>query len=257
MSGVPLATKYSAETYDQALSNLIERSKREDDGEPIKYDAAAIGMDASTVSVCLKFLGDIGLLDVPKAGNYIIPEDVFNYRTKMGEVREEAKQEVAERLEEYPLYEEAIFMVGLEDYVLDDLAEDVAGTAAVAADQDEVSDVKRSLNILAELGFLEVDEEGRVRAPGESEAEPEEPPGEEPQEDEESAVDTDEAGEEAAVDGGAAAEQDAGGPAPPAPQAPASLAVDLDISMDVTDMDPEEVEAKLEVIDNVLGKNEE
>lgn len=258
MSDVPLANKYSAETYDQALSNLVERWKQEGKEGSIKYDEAAIGMDKSTVSVALKFLGEIGLLEVPKAGNYIVPEEVFNYRTKMGGVKMDAMRQVESRLDEYPLYKETKFMLGLNDFVLDELAKEVSGSASVAASQDELSDVKRSLNILNVLGFLEIDEEGGVSIPDDLEGDthtdpPEKNTGSEigpdtESEDTEKAADT---GGEVTVqqspDGGTIAR----------PESITSLTIDMDISMDVTEMDTDEVREKLEIVHDILGQNEE
>lgn len=257
MSDVPLAHKYSAETYDKALSNLVERWNQEGDGSPIKYDEAAIGMDKSTVSTALKFLGEIGLLEVPKAGSYIVPEDVLNYRTKMGAVRDQAKRDVAERLDDYPLYKEAKFMIGLDDFELDELAENVSGSASVAASQDELRDVNRSLNILIELGFLEVDEEGHVSVPddlgGGAESAEEEvgPDIEEGQAAAEAETEADGAGT------GAAARQATAGGAAVGPEIVTGLTVEMDISMDVTEMETQEVKDKLEVINKILGQNEE
>lgn len=257
MSSVPLAHKYSPETYDQALLNLVERWKQEGGEDPIKYDEAAVGMDKSTVSVTLKFLGEIGLLDVPKAGNYIVPDEVLNYKTKMGDVKRGAKQEVAARLDDYPLYKETKFMLGLSDspVTLDELAEDVSGTAAVAAEQDELSDVKRSLRVLSELEFLEIDEEGVVTIPAglEGESQPESP-----EEGGDAGADAEKEAEgsemsvqgpdrapfqQPAVDG--AAIVDAGA---------AVLTVEMDISMDVTDMGPDEIREKVEAVNGALGE---
>lgn len=251
MSSVPLAHKYSAETYDQALSNLVERWKQEGSEDPIKYDEAAVGMDKSTVSVALKFLGEIGLLEVPKAGSYIVPDDVLDFKTKMGDVEKSAKREVAARLDDYPLYKETKFMLGLNDspVTLDELAENVSGTAAVAAEKGELSDVKRSLRILAELGFLEIDEEGVVTIPTGLETD-----SDSESESVEDGVDSGEEAQErpAGSDDGAAAE-------PPLPDgssagqvATPGLTVDMDISMDVTDMGPDEIREKLEAINGAL-----
>lgn len=256
MSEVPLAHKYSAETYERSLSNLVERWEQEGDGNPIKYDEAAIGMDKSTVSVALKYLGEIGVLEVPKAGSYVVPEDVVGYWTKMGEVKKQAKLDVADRLEDYPLYKEAKFMLSLDDFVLEDLAEDVAGSASVAASKDEVRDVKRSLNILAGLGFLEIDDEGHVSVPADladtSEGVPEEDEAPEPKQN----VDEPQA-EADGVGGGGAVSQDTATAQNSPAEVVTGLSVDMDISMDVTEMETQEVRDKLEVINDIIGQNEE
>lgn len=259
MSDVPLAQKYSAKTFDRALSNLLERWKQ-GGGEPVKYDEAAVGMDKSTVSVCLKYLGEIGLLEIPKAGSYTVPDDVLNYRTKMGEVRKEAKREVADRLEDYPLYSEAKFMLGLEDFVLDELAEDVSGSAAVAASHDELRDVKRSLNVLAELGFLDVDEEGHVSVPADLDGGVGEPGTGDAADHETDEGAAPESGAEAADGGTTPGPQPAEGvsvPSAPVTGDGISLTMDLDITMDVTEMETGEVRKKLEVIHGVIRQDEE
>lgn len=257
MSEVPLAHKYSAETYDQALSNLIERWKQGDSDEPVKYKDAAIGVDKSTVSVALKFLGEIGFLEVPKAGSYIVPEEVLKYRTMMGDVKRNAKQEVESRLDEYPLYSESKFMLGLNEYTLDELAEDVSGSAEIAATQDELSDVKRSLRILAKLGFFEIDEEGKVSVPDDM---ADEAPAESPEEgtDPETDTSTESEGTEqdTDVDDKVVARQHPNGGTSTGPERVTSLVVDMDLSMDVTEMGKDEIREKLEVINDIFDQNE-
>lgn len=256
MSNVPLAHKYSAETYAQSLSNLVERWKQEGGEDPIKYDEAAVGMDKSTVSVALKFLGEIGLLEVPKAGSYIVPEDVLDYWTKMGEVKRGAKQDVAGRLDDYPLYKETKFMLGLkEDFSLDELAEDVSGSAAVAAEQGELTDVKRSLKVLAELELLEIDEDGIVSLPVDLEAgfQPETPQeGTDPETD--TGTDGVEPEQDAEAGDGVSAQQPLPDGASAGHAGAAALTVDMDISMDVTDMGADEIREKLEAINGALGQ---
>jgi hypothetical protein len=161
MSEVALAHKYSSETYEKALSNVVDRWEQGGDN-PVKYDEAAIGMDTSTVSTSLKFLAEIGLLDAPKAGRYNVPEMVVKYRNKFGEVQQEAKKDVESMISDYPVYDEAKFLLEREQYTLDELAEAIAGSSRIAANKDELGDVKRSLKILAELDFLEMGEEGGV-----------------------------------------------------------------------------------------------
>jgi hypothetical protein len=259
MSEVPLAHKYSAQTYDDALSNLVERWKQRNDSGPVKYKQAAIGMDESTVSVALKFLGEIGLLEVPKAGSYVVPDDVVDYKTKMGEVKLEAKRDIAERLKGYVLYEEALFMLGLDEFDIEELAESLSGSSSVAAEKDELSDVKRSLNILAELGFLQIDDEGSVTAPVELDGASESGEQEELDADnEEDAMSADEKAEQATNSVGTAT--DIGQSTDVAPSVVSGgstrLSVDMDISMDVTEMETQEVRDKLEVIEDILGENE-
>lgn len=270
MSDVPLAIKYSADTYDKALSNVVKRWLRKGDGESVKYDEAAIGMDESTVSTSLKFLGEIGILEVPKAGHYIVPDEVVDYRNKMGEVKREAKLRVEHRLEEYPLYEETKFILEMErDYQLDELAEEVSGSAAVAASQDELVNVKRSLNILERLGFLEIDDEGYVSIPDDLKRDSEtgshkEDAGSEADPATESEIDEETNGH--GNEGTARQVPNGGTVAPPRsakvgtidrPDGVTRFVVDVDISMDVTEMETDEVREKLEAINNSLGCDEE
>lgn len=254
MAETALATKYSPETFDRALSNLVERWKEEGGDAPIKYDAAAVKMDKSTASTALKYLGDIGLLEAPKAGSYVVPKEVLDYRTKMGEVKAKAKRKVATRVDEYPLYKESKFMLRLDDYTVDDLAKEVSGSETVAAEEGDLRDVKRSIGVLAELELLEIDEEGFVSIPADldGEAQDEQP--------DERGGDTEDDEAE-----GVSEERPTGTSPPPSPQPPsrevdtvvhtgdAVLAVELDISMDVTDMEANEIKAKLEAIDGVLS----
>ncbi len=229
-------------------------------------------MDESTTSVALKYLGEIGLLDVPKAGFYEVPDEVLRYKDKVGDVKREAKQEVVSHLEEYPLYKETMYLLELKhnEREFDGLVEAVAGSASVAASQDEVGDVERSLNILDVLGFLEIDEEGRVSIPEDLENEP---VADEPEDDTSSENDAsledytsseaDQGSEPEPAEGAAeptgrtVAQQTPDGGAVAVQGGVTGINVEMDISMDVTEMEAEEVEQKLEAIHGVFGQNEE
>lgn len=257
MSEVPLARKYSAGTYDKALSNVVNRWVQNNGEGPVKYDEAAIGMDKSTVSVALKYLAQIGLLESPKAGSYNVPDEVVDYENKIGQVQEQAKRAVKERIGNYPLYSEAIFYLNVDDFTLDELVEDVAGSSEVAASQDEVADVKRSLKILAELEFLKIGEDGAVSVPddlrGESDTNGDQLP--EQSSDEEQADTKEE--HSTPENGGAQAKQDGGAPASSADgHVQSQLVSDVDVSIDATEMGAEDLRKKLEIIDDVLGRDE-
>lgn len=165
MSDVTLAHEYSAETYNKALDNLVSRWEQEKEGNPIKYDKAAIGMAKSTVSTTLKFLAEIGLLDSPKAGYYKVPENVVKYKNNVGNAQRQSKQKVAEMIGDYPVYDEATFLVGRGEFTLNEMTDEIAGMSNIAASSDEIQNVRRSIEILAELGFLQLDEEDQVSVP--------------------------------------------------------------------------------------------
>lgn len=138
------------------------------------------------------------------------------------------------------------------------MVEEVAGSSEVAASKDEVSDVKRSLKILAELGFLEIDEEGNVSIPaglkdGDDGAKSSPDGQSQDSEDGEEQVDrpltefNEENGEPQETVERVRSQS----------MSQSRLAVDVDISMDVTEMKTNEVKEKLETINDVLGEHEE
>jgi hypothetical protein len=163
----------------------------------------------------------------------------------MGTVKTEAKQDVARRLMDYPLYKETEFMLGVNEFTLEELTKEVSGSATVAASQDELPDVERSLAILETLGFLVIDDEGRVSMPDElkDDIHSGEPGAGTTPEDE---------GEVA--DGGtvAAAPQEPESVTVAGAENATTLAIDLDITMDVTEMETEEIQEKLEGIHGAL-----
>ena len=258
MSEVALAHKYSSEIYEKALSNVIDRWEQDGD-DPVKYDEAAIGMDTSTVSVALKFLAEIGLLDASKAGHYNVPETVVKYRNMFGEVQQEAKKDVEMKISDYPVYDEAKFLLEREKYTLDELTEDIAGSSRIAANKDELGDVKRSLKILAELDFLEMGENGDVSLHDDLSTEENEVPNRNQKPEEEF-------DEEAETASSEFEDENAEIQLRPEPKASEQketritaepkLISNIDISIDLAKIESDELREKLGIIRDVLGHDE-
>lgn len=239
MADISLATKYSSETYEKALKNIVRVAEKKDENNTIKYSEAAIGMDDSTASVSLKYLAEIGLLESPKAGHYEVPEEVIKYRNGLPAVQERSKKNVESRLREYPLYDETVFLLDSKEYSLEDLAEEVGGRPSITASKDELGDIKRSLKIISELGFLQINEDGKVSTVVESEKEIDS----EESENKELDSTTEDSKETSKKSQEKTSSQD--------------LGIELDVKMDVTEMTVEEIQNKMKTIQEVIKDEEE
>jgi hypothetical protein len=156
MSEIPLpASGVSARLHYRSLHDLVDRY--ESDDEPVHYERAAINVNASDCSRCLKFFGDIGLLNVEKQGVYIPPTYLINFFNKVGTTKEEAKQELFDQLDEYEVFSELIFQGERDDYGVEELAKSVAGQ--VGADEDEVNQIETFIEILNHLDLISIDDE--------------------------------------------------------------------------------------------------
>lgn len=258
MSDIPLANSYSPSTYDESLNNLTTRWQEKSDEGPVKYDQAALTLDASTVSTALKYLGDIGLIDSPKAGYYEVPDEVIDYRTKLGEVKADAKRQVVDRISGYPVYEESKIRVKIDEIKIEELAEAVGGSAQVSASESDLKKIERSIKILAEFGLFNIDEEGMVSLPDSTE----------PDSSEESTTDTDEAknqngnqttnieeqSESTNSDVSSKTQDHSTNSNTPPPTNPE---INIEVSLELTDMDPDEAREKVDILNSLLTEHEQ
>jgi hypothetical protein len=161
MSDITLASRYSAENYPLALENLAKRYNRTDSDDAINYSELGFGdLSEDQASKALRFFADIGLLNNPKGANYIPPEAVINWKLKVGETAERGKQEVFECLQDYNVFSELVFILEEGDEELSKLAEQVGGMVGI--DEDELSDMEKTIEVFASCGFFDISEDKTV-----------------------------------------------------------------------------------------------
>lgn len=248
MSGVILAERYSPGNYPGALNNLVKRYQR--DTQPVHYTEAGFGeVSEDQASTALRFFAEIGLLENPKGANYVPPESVVTWQRKMGPIAEEAKEEVRNLLTEYEVFEETLFVLEDGEQKLESLAEQVGGLVGI--DEDELTDMKRTLRVFVELGFLEIDAENVVSLPDSIDEEgDEEEHVEGPiEQEEESTTTPEEPSEQVKQDSDGAVEQIGR-------SGDVNLNVDLDISLNATEMDPDDLERKVNAIRKIASYDE-
>lgn len=156
-------TRFSAETHLEALEGLVQRYEHEN--SPIHYKKAAIDINESTCSSCLRYFGDIGLIHVEKQGVYVPSDPVIDFFTKVGQARENAVQDINELLKDDPVFSEVTFHIDEDEAELEDLAQKVAGTLEI--NRDDIGQLKRAIEIYAELEILTIDEDDKVTLPDE------------------------------------------------------------------------------------------
>lgn len=153
MSDVPLPLdRFSSETYLTVLEDLVNRYVQ--DEEPVHYKKAAINLNESTCSSCLKYFSDIGLIEAEKAGVYTPLKPVIDYFRKVGDSKEDAKAEIREILEEYDVFSEVVFLAETGEFDLNTLSNKVAGQLDI--DKDDVSSISKVIKIFSCFEFIEI-----------------------------------------------------------------------------------------------------
>jgi hypothetical protein len=251
MDEIPLASRYSADNYPIALENLVRRYKSEN--EPVHYSKAQTDeLSKDQAQSALKFFGDIELIEVPKQGEYVPPEHIITWIDSIeGPAKREAQQKSLESLQEYEIYKEARFSLSDGNKATDQLVREIGGR--IGASKDDLSDIENTIEVLGHLGFLDIDEEGEVSLPDEREVDMDEEDSERDitkavtevndsseQESEPVEIDRD----DAQIDGEGQALGNSG------------YNYEISVSIDATEMSVDDLEAKLDLIEDKLGTND-
>lgn len=230
MGEVMLPRSYSGEMHQKALDNLVKRYK--ETSEPVYYKKAAINMDDSTASKCLKFLWECGLLDRDKQAYYVPPSCLIDFVRGIGPTAEQGKEDVVERLKEDEIFNEVDILVRTNNLEKSSLAKNVAGQVGV--DKDDIDRVERYIEIFIELEILEVSDEGEIEpnyGKSNREATGENKDAEKPEEKPSAAAENTEEAYQTRSE---------------------SHRINLDVTMDITEMDKEEIEEKLALVNEEL-----
>lgn len=252
MSDITLATRYAAENYPGALNNLAKRYRRKEDGEAIHYSELGFGdVSEEQAKVVLRFFADIDLLDNPKGANYIPPESLIDWQLKMGDVSEKGKKQVHDKLMEYGVFNETVFILEEGDEKLSDLAEQVGGMVGI--DEDELSEMEKTIEVFVECGFLDIDDENVVSLPEDmQDGSPDSP------DDTTSNASTDVSNvENSSSHSSPQSQTDSDSEARSVSATVDSnhkhLTTDLELSIDATEMEPQDLKEKLQIIEEVVG----
>jgi len=257
MSEVPLAPRYAAKNYPIALKNLSKRCQKKDEGEEVHYSELAFGeLSEEQAKVALRFFSQAGLIENTTGANYIPPKEVVTWQIKIGEQSDAAKKEVRELLNEYDVFSEMMFVLNEGEMDLSELAEQVGGMVGI--DEDEVSKMEKTIEVFSEMEFVEVNEDGTVSSIENTESEKAES----------TKIDGQESdagnGDSLSVGGAELDKPDASGTTHDSRnddgsknEAPQDLTVNLDVSINATEMDPDDLEEKLEVIRQSIGHDGE
>jgi len=150
--------RFTAGTHIEALEGLVDRYEHEQ--KPIHYKKASTDISDSTLSSCLRFFNEIGLINAKKQGIYIPSSEIIDFFTKIGESRINAVREIRSTLDEYTLFNEVTFHGKDNGIQIEELAEKTAGTLDLK--KDKVSNVQKAIQIFEELEAIEIDEENVV-----------------------------------------------------------------------------------------------
>jgi predicted ATP-dependent endonuclease of OLD family len=159
MSDIPLPLdRFSADTYLTALENLVERYVQVE--EPVHYKKAAISLNKSTCSSCLKFFSEIGVIEAEKAGVYVPSKPVIDYFRKIGDSKKRAQKDIKSILDDYEVFSEALFLTETGEFDLEGLSVKVAGQLDI--DKNNLGSVSTAIEIFELFGYLEISENGEI-----------------------------------------------------------------------------------------------
>lgn len=156
--------RFSAETHIDSLEGLVNRYEHE--GEPIHYKKAATKVNKSTSSSCLRYFNDIGLIEAEKQGIYVPSSAVIDYFTKVGRAKESANEDIKSKLNDDSLFSEISFHLDDGGIEKNELATRAAGHLEI--NKDDIPRVERAIEIFVELNSLDIDEDGIVTLPADS-----------------------------------------------------------------------------------------
>lgn len=238
MSEVLLASRNSPESYPKSLHNLSKRYNANGEEEAIHYTEVGFGdISKHQAQDALRFFAKVGLVENTKNANYLPTQPVADWQLKMGDKEEEAKKQVYELLEEYEVFKETVFVLQEGSQEIDSLVEEVGGLVGI--DKDEKSDLKKTIKIFAEMGFL-TNEEGEIgledmdtdssREPDSSESSPKRT----------QTISSD---------------QDNENPVPRRKESEA-YSRNIEIQVDATELETDELRSKLEIIEEFLDDEE-
>lgn len=161
MSEVALATPYAPGNYRKGLNNLVKRYEK-DDTEIHYKDVSFNELSEDQARAALKFFGDIELIDITKRGHYRPPDEVVTWISSVdGPIKKEAKEKVEKRLSEYEVYDWIKFLLEDSERELESLVTDIGGNIGVS--EDDLSRLKRTIEVFAAIEFLEIDDENNVK----------------------------------------------------------------------------------------------
>lgn len=264
MSDVELATRYAAENYPLALNNLAKRYRNSETGEPIHYSELGFGeISDQQAKAALRFFADIELIENPKGANYTPSQSVIDWQLKMGETSKEGKRQVYETLQDYEVFDELNFVLQESEGTSEQLAEQVGGMVGI--DEDELSDMKKTIGVFIECGFFKLDSEGKVGIADDlreneeaEEVKTKDTVAQQPPEKSTSAPSPSVAEQSpGAVDDGIGSSPQAQATLAPQESVPASIKTNVEITFDATKMDPEDLEEKLKIINDHIANDGE
>lgn len=150
--------RFSAKTHSESLEGLVDRYEHE--GEPIHYKKAAVNVNETTCSSCLRYFNDLDLIKAEKQGVYVPSQSIVDYFTKVGKAKESATKDLISIIIEDTLFKEISFHLDNGGIEKTELANTVAGHLEI--NKDDIKRIKRAIDIFAELEALQIDEDGKV-----------------------------------------------------------------------------------------------
>lgn len=231
MSENSLPGRGDSEDHYESLSHLKERFKSEQ--EPIHYKKIAIEQDHTTVSTQMKFFFNVGLVEREKEGQKVFykpTSSLMDYMSKVGKSKQEAKEKLVTELGEDKIFSEISYVLNSSSYKVEKLAEVVAGQQGI--DKEDIPKIEKYVRILEELELVEITEEEEVKPKFEANKDFEEESQERPEESNENMAENKKIATQTVN---------------------TRSNVSIEIQMDITEMEQEEIASKLESLNAALS----
>ena len=130
----------------------------------MRYDQVR-GIKSANASSCLKFFGELGLLEIIKAGTYLPTDGVVNFFSQDETKSASGEAAIRNLLTDSYIFDETVFIAENHDYTIERLTEELAED--IASDDEEDEDVQtavqRFIEIFVDLDFFGVDDEDYIR----------------------------------------------------------------------------------------------
>jgi hypothetical protein len=156
-------TSRSVSEFERALKGVVVRYER--DNEPVKYDQVR-GISSTNSSSCLKFFGNIGVLEIEKQGTYIPTSSAIDLFSDDRETQNSGLQGLHDILSDSDLFDEISFIVENYDFTLEEIADELVvdiESDDESDDEDIADGIELFIKIFENLGLFEIDEDGRVQ----------------------------------------------------------------------------------------------
>lgn len=156
-------TSRSVTEFEIALKGVVVRYKR--NNEPVKYDQVR-GISSTNASSCLKFFGNLDILEIEKAGTYTPTSAAEELFSDDQETRKSGLRGIRQIMDSSDLFDEIVFIAQNYDFtvekIVNELVDDIRSDDE-NEDEDIADGIELFIKIFEQIGLFEIGEDARVQ----------------------------------------------------------------------------------------------